>query len=191
MHVSEQFCPLYRIKVFIVLSNSAKKIKSILLDCGEPLPLYAYAVRAISDAGTAVFLIFNFHKKGTVITPGTIAHESLHAANMILNEVGVQTDQMNDEALTYLTEWIVDEVHDFVEEEGFNIGFTNEDIGDGSGDDDVDRSTKEANGSEFKLGTVFARMRFIKPFQGGIRDGVRDQSIQGRYTCRQEEGTRA
>lgn len=38
----------------------------------------------------------------------TVAHESVHAANMIFYELGVKADTDNDEHLAYLVGWIAD-----------------------------------------------------------------------------------
>lgn len=40
----------------------------------------------------------------------TIAHEALHAAWRILDEVGVTVDKPNHEALAYLLGWVVDQI---------------------------------------------------------------------------------
>ena len=43
-------------------------------------------------------------------TPQVLAHESIHAANWILRDAGVRISTKNDEPLTYLTEYIMDEL---------------------------------------------------------------------------------
>lgn len=44
------------------------------------------------------------------ITPGIIAHESIHIANMILDDIHHDVNATNDEVQCYLTQWVVDEV---------------------------------------------------------------------------------
>jgi hypothetical protein len=41
-------------------------------------------------------------------TPGTIAHEAIHAAAEILHKVGVKFGFSNQEPLSYLSGWITD-----------------------------------------------------------------------------------
>lgn len=37
---------------------------------------------------------------------GALCHECVHAANFILNDRGIKQDTNNDEALTYLAQWV-------------------------------------------------------------------------------------
>lgn len=46
----------------------------------------------------------------TTESANTIAHEALHAAWRILDEVGVVVDKPNHEALAYLLGWVVDQI---------------------------------------------------------------------------------
>ena len=53
----------------------------------------------------------------TGLDPGTIAHESFHAAYEILNWAGVKVDVEHQEAFAYMLTWVVDEVHKTVKQD--------------------------------------------------------------------------
>lgn len=53
----------------------------------------------------------------TGLDPGTIAHESFHAAYEILNWAGVKVDVKHQEAFAYMLTWVVDEVHKTVKQD--------------------------------------------------------------------------
>lgn len=44
------------------------------------------------------------------ITPGLIAHESLHIVNKVFSNIGQVPDRKNDEAEAYLLSWIVNRI---------------------------------------------------------------------------------
>lgn len=44
-------------------------------------------------------------------SPGTIAHEALHAANYCLQDAGVEVTTQNDEAQAYLLGWVVKQIY--------------------------------------------------------------------------------
>ncbi len=48
------------------------------------------------------------------ISPGTIAHESLHLTGYIFADMNASFDMVNDEPQCYLLEWIVEEIHKFL-----------------------------------------------------------------------------
>lgn len=47
-------------------------------------------------------------------TPGIIAHESKHIVNHIFEDVCQRLDLYNDEAECYLLGWVVDRIHEFI-----------------------------------------------------------------------------
>lgn len=63
---------------------------------------------------------FTLDKNGNVVigilkssSPGTIAHEALHATHIIMKYVYMEPDLDNDEAEAYLLTYIVDKIHKF------------------------------------------------------------------------------
>jgi hypothetical protein len=52
------------------------------------------------------------------ITPGVIAHEAFHLANMIFKYISAEPTFDNDEPQAYLIGWIVDECHKFYKVKG-------------------------------------------------------------------------
>lgn len=63
-----------------------------------------------------VFIALNPDNK--YFDESVIVHECVHAANRILNAVGVKADYLNDEAQTYLIDWIFKEVKKFLKKIG-------------------------------------------------------------------------
>jgi len=53
---------------------------------------------------------------------GTIAHESFHLMNRVMDYIGQIPDRNVDEADAYLLTWIVDEIHEFIELNKNKIG---------------------------------------------------------------------
>lgn len=50
-------------------------------------------------------------------TPGLIAHEALHVVTEVLDDRGVQISRKNSEAMTYLLEYLVNQIHKKLEKE--------------------------------------------------------------------------
>lgn len=50
--------------------------------------------------------VFIWIKDNKLDNLGALSHESIHAANFILDDCGIKQDTENDEALTYLSQWI-------------------------------------------------------------------------------------
>ena len=63
----------------------------------------------------------NFNNKLRKIHHGTITHESIHIAHFILGAIGLKESYENDEAETYLAEWITDESYKFIKKTGCEI----------------------------------------------------------------------
>lgn len=120
IHVKELEVPLYRGKLVIILTND----RDLLL---KKVPTFSsnalYAHRYVADwkGFVGYIIILNFHNKFRGITNGTIAHEALHAAGAILHERGVDASFVNDEPITYLVDWITDEIHKEVNRRGFKV----------------------------------------------------------------------
>jgi hypothetical protein len=112
-YVKELEVPLYGTQFIIVLSNDSKEVSKKLPQM-EDEGLFAHAIHTNWKGLRGFVMILNFDWKYAKITNGTISHEALHIANMISDAMGVQPDFNNDEPLAYLTEWIVNEVYRFI-----------------------------------------------------------------------------
>ncbi len=110
--------PLYRVKFVIVLTNSRELARKIILNFGSD-DVYASAYFGRYRKKTAVFTLLNFDNQYRNVTHGCVAHEALHAANFIADYVGIQPSLEDDEAMSYLIEWITDEIYKFANEKGF------------------------------------------------------------------------
>lgn len=54
-----------------------------------------------------VLIVFNIgENEGGSAIVGTIAHESVHAANFIFDDLGIQYDLVNDEHAAYTVGWV-------------------------------------------------------------------------------------
>ena len=116
--------PLYRGKLIVIISNCVEEVQRIIPEF-NPRGFYAHTYlfnyrvdKADGEEGYG--LVFNFDHEDPPITPGVIAHESLHAVNMILDNRGVVEDFNNDEPVAYLLEWIVDRVYETMHKYNFN-----------------------------------------------------------------------
>ena len=49
-------------------------------------------------------------------SPSLIVHESVHVVNFIYQHVGMKLDIINDEPQAYLTGWVFNEIHKFLEQ---------------------------------------------------------------------------
>ncbi len=73
---------------------------------------------SLTDYDGADAVVFNhndhlrivFERK--YIDAGRIAHEAIHAKNLIFKWVGIKNDPDNDEPEAYLVQWIVNCIHD-------------------------------------------------------------------------------
>lgn len=105
--------PIYRGKLVIILSNDKDKIKKIcpIFDDDN---IFAHAIFGNYKGVQGFFIIINLKNKFMKITPGVIAHEAYHICSFISDKRGITIDTNNDEPIAYLTEWIVNEIHKFI-----------------------------------------------------------------------------
>lgn len=113
--------PLYETRLCLIVTDNADEVnKRYDLDADDPLfaNTHRAGIKIKGDKRKAmcVYLIFGpkFKFGDRKLTPGLIAHESLHAANFILDYVGVKADYDNDEPQAYLLEWIVNQSTEFL-----------------------------------------------------------------------------
>ncbi len=102
--------PLYRGKLVIMLTNDKEQLQKYIPDFEDKEP-YAHAL-LINWKGTQGFVIvLNFENSFRKIHNGTITHEVIHATHFIAQERGIEADFLNDEPITYLAEFITDEIY--------------------------------------------------------------------------------
>ncbi len=66
-------------------------------------------------------MVLNFNNKVDKIDHGAIAHEALHITHFLLENKGIVLDYDNDEIVTYVLGWVVDEVYKFLKEINITI----------------------------------------------------------------------
>ena len=75
----------------------------------------------LSDCSDYDAIVFE-HKGCDVVafskttSPSIIAHEALHITNNIFRSINAEADLDNDEPQCYLLEWVVKQIHKFMEE---------------------------------------------------------------------------
>lgn len=111
--------PIYRGFLIIILSNSKRKINKIV-PFEDKIP-YAHSIFSNYLKSEGYFIILNFHNKAAKITPGILTHESIHIANFIASQRGIELDANNDEPICYLAGWITDQICTFLLKKGFKL----------------------------------------------------------------------
>lgn len=105
--------PIYDGRLLIVLTNSYNKLIELdtgFKDDGDD-SVYAFAQEIYHKGMVTWSVVLNLEYMPYPITHGTIAHEASHISHMVLGRAGAQADFDNDEPVTYLTEWVTDEIY--------------------------------------------------------------------------------
>ena len=103
--------------------DDKEKISELLPIFKEKEVIFGHTVNYSYKGYDGYYIILNFSIKKDKISHGTIAHEVIHCANMILNNRGILSDYDNDEPLTYLATWISNEVYKFINKHDFKPTF--------------------------------------------------------------------
>lgn len=113
--------PLYGIPFTVLLFENCKEAEKWF---NKNLPESSFDPHAfnydgwVTERENVLYVTFVKDKRdgATYPTPGIIAHEALHLMNEIFSKVGYRVDQYNDEPQAYLLTWIVNRIHEFVNE---------------------------------------------------------------------------
>lgn len=109
-HIKTFPFPIYGGVLVILLATELKQLDQYITGY-KITDLYAHTINADYKSYDGYFIILNpEHAKGR-ITHGTVAHESFHASNMLLENRGVIPSFENDEAQAYLLGWITERVY--------------------------------------------------------------------------------
>ena len=106
--------PIYGGHLLMFITNSVDKIRKELPNT-DMEEVFAYT----DQLGGSAAITLNFENPTTKMTAGVIAHEAAHATHMILSTRGVMPDFDNDEAEVYLLSWMVNQIHEFMNEHKF------------------------------------------------------------------------
>jgi hypothetical protein len=106
--------PIYKTVLNILIAKDVYSALKII-GCHKEME------REYWDSANAVFNIspnghWSLAFAAKKITPGTIAHECLHATFAILESKGIKYNRKSEEAFTYLLDYLVDEVTKIIEE---------------------------------------------------------------------------
>lgn len=110
MIIYKKDVPLYFGELVVIINDDFKEVeKKFKIDIGSNLD------------GSIGFYFSMVHKKTgrtrrvilltTTPTHSTIAHESLHCCNRILDDICHTYDLINDEPAAYLLDWIIEQVY--------------------------------------------------------------------------------
>ena len=103
------YLPETKLTVYITDKlTDVKELNDTMKDTGDSSTHY--------DGADAVVFYHNDHLRivfeRKYIDVGRIAHEAIHAKNLIFKWVGIKNDPNNDEPEAYLVQWIVNCIHD-------------------------------------------------------------------------------
>ncbi len=110
--------PTFQTSLWIVVSNSIPKsidfvediVDHRIIENVSATVAYTYAYQKPSGAYQVMIFITPKSKEGT------IAHESLHAVNIVHNWHGFKPSYSNDEATAYLLDWVVQKCHNTIDQ---------------------------------------------------------------------------
>lgn len=122
LHAKEIKIPLYVGKLVIIFTNDEETLKKKYPDVYLENS-YSYAYFDGEKNADKFYIVLNFHHPIKKICHGNISHESLHITNFILNDRGVVSDFENDEPVTYLLDWISNEVYKFARDKKMKIEY--------------------------------------------------------------------
>ncbi len=112
--------PLYHGKLVVFITNRLKKLKRELPEFGDG-PLYAHTVYHNANGWAGYGTVLNFWNQKSRLTHGAITHEVIHLVNMILEDRGFRPDFANDEAVTYLGEWVTNRIYHMIDALGLEV----------------------------------------------------------------------
>lgn len=118
LHLKELEVPLYRGKLVIILTNDKEKLQKYIPDFEDKEP-YAHTWLINWKGKQGFVIVLNFDNSYRKIHNGTITHEAIHATHFIAQERGLEADFQNDEPITYLAEFITDEVYKLMKKHKF------------------------------------------------------------------------
>lgn len=114
MHFEKEInLPLYPGVFVIILSDETEKVNKLFPKFKSDI-LYAHTMYTEWKGKKGFIVLLNMWNEEEIVTPGTIAHEALHATNFICDSVGILEDYNNDEAQAYLLGWLVDKIDEFI-----------------------------------------------------------------------------
>lgn len=106
--------PLYGDSFTVIIYESDAEFEEKFKDVPFEHPIGSWdgGVFTVKDH---TYIVFSAEKKGFP-TPGIVAHESKHLVNRIFTWIGQNLDPHNDECECYLLSWIVNRVHESINE---------------------------------------------------------------------------
>jgi UDP-galactopyranose mutase len=118
LHLKELEVPLYRGKLVVILTNDKEQLQKYIPEFNDIEPYaHTYLINWKGEQGFVIVL--NFDNSYRKIHNGTIIHEVIHATHFIAQERGIEANFINDEPITYLAEFIADQVYKLMKKNKF------------------------------------------------------------------------
>ena len=109
MKIKEIEIPIFFGTLQVVVANNFKKaVKKLKINVGD-YEVDNYSAFTYKDKRNNTDLYRVFVTKN--VEPSVIVHESVHIANFIFNNTGIQPSLTNDEVQAYLTGWIFEQIN--------------------------------------------------------------------------------
>lgn len=118
LHLKELEVPLYRGKLVIILTNDKEQLQKYIPDFEDEEP-YAHTGLVNWKGHQGFVIVLNFENSFRKMHNGTITHEAIHATHLIAQKRGIEADFLNDEPITYLAEFITDEIYKLMTKHNF------------------------------------------------------------------------
>lgn len=103
--------PIYGGTLKLKIVKNWKKLNK-MFDCNYNSSVDGCAYHMQKEDGTTTFHIEFLGIPSTA----TMVHESVHLVNRVFHNRGVELDTENDEAQAYFTEWVFEQVEEFIEQ---------------------------------------------------------------------------
>lgn len=103
--------PIYGGYFITIITDDVEKLNKDIKSSSSIDDVGAHTIFGAYKGIQAFILIFNPNHPHMGISNGVIAHEALHAVNFLAENRGFIPDFSNDEPLTYLIQWMVDNVN--------------------------------------------------------------------------------
>lgn len=101
--------PILKERFFIIVVDDLSKLNDV-----HNTDIKADMYDAVTYKANNGDLIVAFEKGKA--TPGIVLHESIHIVNHIFTDKGIQLDRINDEFQAYFTQWVFEQIDEFLRE---------------------------------------------------------------------------
>lgn len=102
------YCELYKENFYFLCTPNIKNVQFYWSDFDADEQTKGRCFELSNDKCSGIFIWIKSTDQSGL---GALVHESIHAANFLLESRGVETDRGNDENLAYYAQWIFEQCH--------------------------------------------------------------------------------